>query len=150
MTETERLIDKLRRIEALFAGATTAGERAAAGNALERMLARLAEAEQRDPATEYRFSFDSPWSHKLFCALLRRYGIRPYRYFRQRYTIVMARVSHAFVEETLWPEYEALNAALREHLEAVTNSIIAQAVSADLSEPQEIGELGPGTSGVVP
>ena len=35
-TETD-LLDKLRKIEALFAGATTAGEKAAAGAAAERI-----------------------------------------------------------------------------------------------------------------
>lgn len=34
------LRDKLRKIEALFAGAATAGEKAAAGAAAERMRAR--------------------------------------------------------------------------------------------------------------
>ncbi len=40
------------------------------------------------------------WSRKVFVALLRRYGIRPYRYKRQRYTTVMAKVSKKFVDRT--------------------------------------------------
>lgn len=144
MNETDRLIEKLRRIEALFAGAATEGERTAAGAALERILGRLGEAAARDPAVEYRFTFDNEWSRKLFMALLRRYGIEPYRYYRQRYTTVMARVPKSFVDETLWPEYEALNAALREHLQEVAERVIAQAVSPDLSEASERAELGPG------
>src|SRR3954451_8429117 len=144
MTETDRLIEKLRRIEALFAGATTPGERVAAGVAMERILARLKEAGRRDPPVEYRVSLDSEWSRRLFVALLRRYGIRPYRYSRQRYTTVMARVPRSFVSETLWPEFEALNEALREHLAAVTNRIIAQAVSSDVSEAEVVPELAAG------
>src|SRR5437764_10276261 len=144
MTEADRLIEKLRRIEALFAGATTPGERVAAGVAMERILARLKEAGRRDPPVEYRFSLDSEWSRRLFVALLRRYGIRPYRYSRQRYTTVMARVPRSFVAETLWPEFEALNEALREHLAAITSSIISQAVSSDVSEAEVVPELAAG------
>ncbi|MDZ7714549.1 MAG: hypothetical protein U5L06_16375 [Rhodovibrio sp.] len=40
---------KLRKIEALFAGAKTHGEKAAAGAAAERIKARLHEAETHEP-----------------------------------------------------------------------------------------------------
>ena len=144
MTETERLIDKLRKIAALFEGAATPGERDAAGEAMGRILARLHEAARHDPPVEYRFTFDNEWSRKLFLALLRRYDIHPYRYYRQRRNTVMARVPRTFVAETLWPEYEALNEALREHLEAVSVRIIAAAVSTDTSDPEERPELPAG------
>jgi hypothetical protein len=48
-----KLIEKLRRIEALHAGATTEGERVAAAEAKKSILARLAET---TPPVEYRFS----------------------------------------------------------------------------------------------
>lgn len=146
MNDVDRLIEKLRRIEALHAGAATPGERAAAANAMEIILARLREATRRNPPVEYRFSFDNEWSRKLFVALLRRYGLRPFRYFRQRYSTVMVEVPESFVHETLWPEFQALDEALREHLEAVASDVIAQAVSSDTSEPEERRELGPGGS----
>jgi len=41
--------EKMRRIEALHAGATTPGERDAAANAIERMRARLKAFEAEDP-----------------------------------------------------------------------------------------------------
>jgi hypothetical protein len=44
MTPDEILRDKLRKIEALFAGATTPGEKAAAGAAAERIRHRLGHA----------------------------------------------------------------------------------------------------------
>jgi hypothetical protein len=147
MTDVDRLIERLRRIEALHAGAATAGERAAAANAMEIILTRLREAARRNPPIEYRFSFDNEWSRKLFVALLRRYGLRPFRYFRQRYNTVMVEVPESFVNETLWPEFQALDEALREHLEAVAGNIIAQAVSSDTSEPEERRELSPGGEG---
>ena len=42
-------------IQALFAGAATAGEKAAAGARAERIRARLREAEKREEAVEIRF-----------------------------------------------------------------------------------------------
>jgi hypothetical protein len=44
MTPDEILRDKLRKIEALFAGAATPGEKAAAGAAAERIRQRLGQA----------------------------------------------------------------------------------------------------------
>ena len=138
MNERDRLLEKLRRIEALYSGGATHGERSAAEAALGRIQAKLLEVERSDPPTEYRFSLANTWSRKLFVALLRRYGVRPYRYHRQRHNTVMARVSRSFVDSTLWPEFEALDTALKEHLDRVTESIIADAIANDTSEAEEI------------
>jgi hypothetical protein len=56
MNDEERLVEKLRRIEALFARPGTEGERIAAERARERIRARLREVEKEDPAIEYKFS----------------------------------------------------------------------------------------------
>ena len=86
LTDHERLIERLTRIETLFAdAAATAGEKTAAGEARERIRQRLAAFAQVDPPVEYSFALRNPWSHKLFVALLRRYDIRPYRYAAFRY-----------------------------------------------------------------
>jgi hypothetical protein len=66
--------------------------------------------------------------------LLRRYQIQPYRYARQRYTTVMARVSKRFVDETLWPEYRELEKILRQYLSEATGKIIAESIYQDSSE----------------
>jgi hypothetical protein len=92
LTDERQLIEKLLRIEALFARAGTAGEKAAAASAAERIRRRLEELSQLDPPIEYRFTVADGWSRKLFLALLRRYGVKPYRYRNQRRTTVMARV----------------------------------------------------------
>ena len=63
---------KLRKIEALFAGAKTQGEKAAAGAAAERIKARLHEAETHESAVEFKYSIPDPWSRQLFVALARR------------------------------------------------------------------------------
>ena len=91
------LIEKLIKIEALFAGATTLGERLSADLARQRILMRLKELLPKDPAIEYKFTFVDMWSRKVFVALLRRYDLKPYRYYRQRYTTVMVKVPESFL-----------------------------------------------------
>ena len=141
MDEYTKLLDKLRGIEALHAGATTDGERIAAAEALRRISERLASLERSESSVEYRFSLDNTWSRKLFLALLRRYGLRPYRYTRQRRNTVMVRLPLSFVDP-LWREFVALDKALCEHLDALAERVIAEAISGDTSEAQEIaGQL---------
>jgi hypothetical protein len=133
-----RLIDKLRLIEALFSGATTEGEKVAAERARERILERLTLWEKEDPPVEYRFTVADMWSRKVFVALLRRYGIRPYRYSGQRYTTAMARVSKRFVDETLWPEFQEISETLRSYLSGVTDRVVQQVIHQDCSEAEVI------------
>ena len=138
--DENNLKEKLRRIEALFAGAATAGERDAAGAARERILKRLKELQDDDPATEWKFTLADPWAVKVFSALCRRYGLRPYRYRRQRRTTVMVRVPRAFVDQTLWPEFTALSGTLQEFLTEVTDRLITSEIHNDASEAEEVPE----------
>lgn len=132
------LIEKLRRIEALHAGATTPGERDAAANAKQRILARLAELFTADPPIEYRFSLPDPWSRQVFNALARRYGLRPYRLHGQHRQSVMLKVSKRFVDETLWPHYQAIHKELHAHLHQVTDRVIRQVLDASTGEAEEV------------
>jgi hypothetical protein len=132
------LIEKLRRIEALHAGATTEGERIAAAEARKRILARLGQLEVADPPVEYKFTIADPWSRQVFNALLRRYGLRPFRYRRQHQQTVMVKVSRRFVDETLWPQFQALSHELRGYLHAVTNRVVAAALDASGGEADEV------------
>ena len=129
-----RLIEKLQRIEALFAGAATAGEKVAAERARQRIVERLQGWEREDPPIEYRFTLGDMRARKLFVALLRRYGLTPYRYKGQRYTTVMARVSKRFVDETLWPEFQAYSETLQLYLADMTERVISQVIHQDSSE----------------
>jgi hypothetical protein len=139
--DERQLIEKLRRVEALFEGAGTAGEREAAASALDRLRGRLEDLQECDPAIEYRFTLADMWSRRLFVALLRRYGIRPYRYSGQRYTTVMARLPRRFVDETLWPEYTQLNEVLCAYLEETTERVIGQGIHEDSSEAEVMKAL---------
>ena len=138
MSEEAVLREKLRKIEALFAGAGTIGERTAAEAALGRVQARLAELQGRDKAIEMQFSLRDQWSRRLFLALCRRYGLKPYRLYRQRLTTVMLRVPQAFVDQVLWPEFQELNNALTQYLNDVTDRVIREEVHRDTSEATEI------------
>lgn len=133
-----RLIEKLLRIEALFEGATTPGERVAAGEARKRIQAVLDGLAKADPPVEYKFTMADTWSRRVFVALLRRYGFSPYRYSGQRYTTVMAKVPGRFVDETLWPEFQEISGALRAHLHEITERIITEAIHKDSSEAEEV------------
>lgn len=139
MTEDE-LIEKLSKIERLFAGATSEGERNAAQNAAERIRQRLEKIEVEDPSVEYKFTFGDMWSRKLFVALARRYRLTPFRYKRQRYTTVMIKVPKSFVDETLWPEFSQLDEVLVEYLAKATDNIIHTNIHKDTSEATVINE----------
>jgi hypothetical protein len=129
---------KLHKIEALFAGAATTGEQSAAEAAIERVRARLAELERRDTPIEIQFSLPDQWSRQLFLALCRRYGLKPYRLYRQRLTTVMLRVPKGFADQVLWPEFQELNKALMQYLSEVTTRIIRDEVHRDTSEATEV------------
>ncbi len=133
-----KLIEKLRLIEALHAGAMTEGERVAAEHARDRMLERLEALAAEDPPVEYRFTLGDMWSRRLFLALLRRYELTPYRYKGQRYTTVMVQVSKSFVDQTLWPEFTELDETLNSYLSDVTERIISQGVHGDFGEASEM------------
>ncbi len=140
MTDYEKLIDKLRKLEALFSRTNYEGERTAASVAIEKVRERLKSIEVTDPPKEYKFTMNDMWSRKLFVALLRRYGMTPYRYARQRYTTVMVRVSPKFVDETLWPEFIELSKVLDEYLTEITDKLIAESIFADTSEAETRSE----------
>ena len=133
-----KLIERLRLVEALHAGATTKGEKIAAERARERILERLKLWEQTDPPIEFQFSMADMWNRKVFVALLRRYNITPYRYPGQRYTTVMARISRRFVDETLWPEFLDISKSLRAYLSEVTDRVVAEVIHRDRSDAEVV------------
>jgi hypothetical protein len=145
--DLDRLLDKLRSIEALHAGATTAGERIAAAEARQRIQQRLSEVEANDPPIEYKFTLTNDWSRTLFVALLRCYGLAPYRMRGQRHTTVMCKVSKRFVDETLCPEYVELDRELIRHLDEVTQRIVRDAANEDISEAREVAAVPQLTGG---
>ena len=137
MTREEKLRDKLRKISALFEGATTVGERRAAEAALLRVKEALATTMRTERAIEMRITLPDRWQRRLFVALCRRYGLQPYRYARQRHTTVMVRTPESFIHKTLWPEYLELKNTLDEYLNEATEQIIREEVFRDTGEAAE-------------
>lgn len=137
MTDEQQLREKLRKITALFEGATTAGERQAAAAAIERMRQALRNAVQTQPPPETKFSFADQWQRRLFSALCRRYGLEPYRYKGQRHTTVNLRAPRSSIDVTLWPEYLELQSALHSYLTEATERIIREEVYKDADEAKE-------------
>ncbi|MCP1750328.1 hypothetical protein ABIF14_001733 [Bradyrhizobium elkanii] len=64
----DQLRDRLKKVEALYFGAATAGERDAAEAAAELLKAKLEEVNRRDPPIEMKFSLPDQWSVRLFIA----------------------------------------------------------------------------------
>ncbi len=152
MTLTDAQIrDKLSKIKALFDRAGSAGERQAAQAAMGRLQQRIdgiAATAPADPPVEFKFSFENPWSKRLFMALCRSKGYKPYRYRRMRYSTVCVQVGRVFVKQELWPEYLQMNQVLTEHLEQLADSIIADSIDPDRSDAAEVpGIAGPGDEG---
>ena len=135
MTEEQRLIDKLRRIEALFERSTSDGERTAAEEAAGRVRQRLDSA-QRETLLEFKFTLPDAWSKALFIALLRRSGIHPYRYSGQRRNTVMAEATRSAIDGEIWPEFQELHKTLHTYLSDVTKRVIATAIHGDVSDTE--------------
>jgi hypothetical protein len=143
MTTEQDLREKLRKIEALFAGAATAGEKAAADAAAKRIRARLGTAAGREKAEEIKFSVPDIWSRQLFIALCRRYGISPFRYRRMQRQSVIVKAPRTFVEQVLWPEFQDLSAALSSYLAEITEKLIREEVHGETSDAEERDEPRP-------
>ena len=134
------LRDKLRKIEALFAGAATPGEKAAAGAAAERIRERLGKAASAEKSVELKFSIPDGWSRQLFIALCRRYGLRPFRHLRMHRQSIMIKAPQSFMDQVLWPEFKELNAALISYLSEITEKVIREEVHKETGEAEEVDE----------
>ena len=132
MLDDEALRAKLAKVEALFRRAGSAGERAAAGAAMERLQGRLpGSGRNREPEVELQFSLPDTWSVSLFVAVCRRHGLRPFRYKRQRRTTVMVRTRERAFNRVVWLEYSRLQTELEDYFEDVTNHLIERAMGSD-------------------
>lgn len=131
------LVEKLRKLEALHAGTKVDGEREAARRAAERIRARLEELRGRETDTELLYRIDDRWNRKLFIALCRRYGLRPYRERGRRFSTIQVRAPETFLKRTLWPEFLALSNELATHLDELTDRVIREAIHEDVTDAPE-------------
>jgi hypothetical protein len=145
MPDEIQIREKLAKIKALFAGATTAGERQAAQAAMARLQQRIDGIPPpepiSDPPIEFHFSLTNPWSLRLFLALCRMKGFRPYRHPRMRRTSVCLMIGRRAVNADLWPEYLEMNQVLTEYLGELADHIIADCINPDRSDAEIVAGL---------
>jgi len=136
VSDTADIAARLAKLETLFARGATEGERAAAGAAIERLRARLAEEARtaREPEIEVQYSLPDVWSLKLFLALCRKAGVRPYRYPRQRRTTVVVQVQRSVFERTVMAEFDALHRELTAAFTDIVEHLIADVMHGDADE----------------
>ena len=114
------LADKIRKIEALIAGANSEGERHAAEFTRHRLQDKIAA-----QPIEYTVRVNSPWKKKLFLAICNKHRLCAYRYMRQKYPTTMVQVSKAYMDSVLWPEFNK-HASL---LDKLTDEILTGLIS---------------------
>jgi hypothetical protein len=137
------IIDKIRKVEALYTGTDSKGEMQAARSALDRLQAQLSAAPEE--AVEFQFSLPDPWKRQLFLALIRRHGLKPFRLPRQRTSTIMVRVPRSVLDTVIWPQFTQLSSLLHDYLSEATRDIITRSVHGDVSEASEQLSL-PGVS----
>jgi hypothetical protein len=133
--------ERLAKIKALFEGATTDGERDAAAAAMHRINLKMAQAQGLSGAEEMRFSLPNAWSLRLFLALCRSKGLRPYRYARMRRTSVCVKVDLAILDHELWPEFVQMNEVLTQYLGQLADHIISECINADRADADLVAGL---------
>ena len=115
------IVERMNKIEALIERAGTEGERQSAILAKERLLKHKSEEE-----IEYTIHTNDMWHKKLFNALCHKHNLKPYRYYRQKYTTVMVMISKTYLDETLWPEYLQFSKLLQELVDDITLEVITK------------------------
>ena len=115
------IADKIRKIEALIAGAKSDGERQAAEFAKQRLQEKITA-----QPIEYTVRLHSRWEKKLFVAICNKHGLRTYRYMRQKYTTAMVRVAKPFMDLVLWPEYNKYARILNKLTEEISTDLISK------------------------
>lgn len=122
----EHILDRIKKIEALIAGASTLGEKNAAQLAKDRILDKYPELERLQNAKEFQLSTTSLWNKKLLLAICHKYGVKPYRYRRQKHTTVMVRINADFLDNVVWKEYLDYSIILSSLLEDITDDLIGK------------------------
>jgi len=146
MNETQ-IRERLAKIKALFEGATSDGERGAAEAALHRINQKMAQAQGMATVEEVRCSLSSTWSMRLFIALCRSKGLRPYRYPRMRRTSICIKIDRASLDHQLWPEFLQMNSVLTQYLDQLADHIISECINPDAADADLVAGLPAPTAG---
>jgi hypothetical protein len=159
------LLERLRKIQALYDAPATDGERQAAAAAAARVEERLRAAASASPTSERAFGGEQPkvefqlriedaWSRRLFIGIAQHHGVRPYRYRGQRRTSLVVRTTRRMLDGVIMPHYRDAVAVMSEHFDAIAEKVIREAlqVAGDEAEVRvdsggELPVLPEGTEG---
>ncbi len=132
MADRSTLESKLAKLEELFRRTGSAGEQAAAGAAIDRLQGRLGTVgSDSEPKVELKFSLPDVWSVRLFVAICRKHGVRPYRYPRQHRTTVMVFAVERAFDRSAWAEFCLLHDELERYFGEVSDELITRAMGSD-------------------
>ncbi len=99
---------------------------------MERLRGRLGSADSDgEPETELQFSLPDMWSVRLFVAVCRKHGLRPFRYARQRRTTVMVQARERSFDRVVWAGFSWVHTELQFYFEDVTDHLITRAMGSD-------------------
>lgn len=121
LNKVASILEKIQKVEALIERAGTEGERQAAIHAKE----RLDKLKPKDEV-EYTIRTNDLWHKKLFAAICHKYKLDTYRYYRQKYTTVMVRISKELLDEVIWPEYLKYSEILEDLVDEITAGVISK------------------------
>ena len=133
MSIEDQLRERLRKVEALFFGAATEGEREAAGAAAERLKAKLDEADATG-RTQVRHAgsmvgqavhraLPALWLHSLpLCASAR--------------TTVMVKAPRQLFNDVVWRQFCELHDDLWAYLDETTERVIRETIHADAADAE--------------
>ena len=126
MHTEQDLINALHAIECKQAG-LPAAEPSQAEQAKALILTRCGEMASAADVAEYRFTVNDPWSQFLFHALLKRYGLKGYRYKGQRTSTIMVRASKRLLDEVLEPLFVEMSRKFNEYLAETARKVFSDA-----------------------
>jgi hypothetical protein len=94
------------------------------------LAAKLADT-QATETEELQYSMPDVWALRIFIALCRKHGLRPYRYPRQRRTTVVVRANPAVFEQTVLAEFTELHRELVRYFSETVDHLLADAMRSD-------------------
>lgn len=129
MDLTEEIRAKLEKLEELFARGATPGERAAAGAARDRLAKKLKISQEDE--IELQYSLPDGWAVRIFVALCRKRGVKPFLYPQRRRTKVIVRVQPDVFDMTVGAEFRTSHAELVAYFKDTVDHLIADAMKSD-------------------
>lgn len=100
----------------------------------------MREAQAEAKPEDIKVSVPDIWSQKLFIALCRRYGLKPFRYRRMHRQSLIVRAPRSFVDKVLWPEFRQLSSALTAYIAEITDRMIREEIHGDVADADELDE----------